>query len=145
MLPPKVATHIAASARPSHGRGGSGVQAAGGETVPRGERPDGGHLSGLRDLRADPAGVGPAVPPEGRGGLGEPFPEAPSLPPGRRRGDLVGALGLNVWTLEYHLAVLEREGLLRAVRKGHPLLYYPREDPPPNDPLHQVHSPILHT
>src|SRR3990170_2164933 len=133
MLPPKVATHIAAFARPGHGRGGSGVQAAGGETVPRGERPDGGHLSGLRDLRADPAGVGPAVPPEGRGGLGEPFPEAPSLPPDRRIGDLVRALVLNVWTLRYHLEVLEREGLIRSVRRGHPWCYYAREDPVPGD------------
>src|SRR3972149_6302960 len=81
MLPDEVATHIAASARPGHGRGGSGVQAAGGEAVPRGERPDGGHLSGLRDLRADPAGVDPAVPPGGRRGPGEPFPEAPPPPP----------------------------------------------------------------
>ena len=55
----------------------------------------------------------------------------------------MGALGLNVWTLEYHLAVLEREGLLRAVRKGHPLLYYPREDPRPKDHLHEVQSRIV--
>ena len=50
---------------------------------------------------------------------------------------------MNAWTLRYHLEVLEREGLLRSVKRGKRLFYYDPEAPLPEDRLHEVQSRIV--
>ncbi len=65
--------------------------------------------------------------------------------PGDTYTDIKRNLALNNGTLTYHLAVLEREGLVRAVNKGVHKLLYPIDVRPPEDGggLHELEQRLL--